>query len=236
MFEAIEDLFVDSISGVRLGEPEYFVPHRPNRRERVLEKVEAHYGSCAAGELRQARYSGCASSVELSLQALGPDPQADLVVLVQSYPDLEPLAAPLQRILERGRMRPARFAGLTHLGDRGGSEALRPVSWLLEPGARGVLLFTEFLPYRHQHAENRASGAACVRLSRAGGIWKILGIGSARVMEANQRIISPAKEGPDYGCADGWIRLADEDRAPGKRVVLVRDDSAVLLEATGRPA
>lgn len=178
-------LSVDAISCVVGTSPEDYREigrEEPRGREICLDLVERQYNREIL--LRQAtlRTTGrSTSSVGLSLESLKAvawDPTLiQTVVLAQSYPDIEPLAAPLQQILHHAGLEPRQPLGLTHVEGNGGIEGLRLLDWLLDPEARGLLIATEALVFLHQRVRTGvpplANGSTCLSVRRGPGPLEI---------------------------------------------------------------
>ena len=177
----------------------------------TLDRLEKHYGKV---DLHPR--SGVPSPVTRLLELLQKKPRGPYgaIVFSQSYPDLEPLSAPLQRCLEFHPMVARDVIGLSHLEDTAGLEAMVCLDWLLDEAEEGLVLLTDILPYQHQK-DAGTDIVACLELSRKSGAVKIEGVTRERNFPARAESLR---------MCDPWLAFAEgcdtRKFLPGEGVLL----------------
>lgn len=203
MFEAFSELYVDRLRLVWNSQISLVLSSATRRRQSVLDRLE--------GLTEAERRPGKKSSVELASLAVEGDISKlwSSVVYAQSYPDREPLALGLQKILNLHGIPATTFSGLSHLKSAAAIEGVSSVDLYLEKDSRAGLVVTEQFPYQSQTAGPNAGldcGAMALSFTRTSGPLKVLGIA---------RVIFPASVGA-LDAENVWLELAE--KFPGIRL------------------
>lgn len=220
MFEKFKPLYLNRIDLWVEEAPLSRAPEAAQDKRGTLDRLERHYGLAEP----RAR-SGVPSPVARLLELLKKKPRGPYgaIVFSQSYPDLEPLSAPLQRCLEFHPMIARDVIGLSHLEETAGLEAMVCLDWLLDDAEEGLVLLTDILPYHHQK-EAGTDIVACLELSRVSGAVKLNGVARERNY--------PARAGALRMC-DPWLAFAEgceaKKFAVGEGVLLNAGTKALSL-------
>jgi len=220
MFEKLKPLYLNRIDlWVEECVPSR-TPEPAQEKRMTLDRLERHYG-LAEPQARSGVPSPVARLVELlKKKERGP---YGAIVFSQSYPDLEPLSAPLQRCLEFHPMVARDVIGLSHLEETAGLEAMVCLDWLLDEDEDGLVLLTDILPFHHQK-EAGTDIVACLELSRKPGAVRIDGVARERNY--------PARTGSMRMC-DPWLAFAEgcdtKKFVPGEGVLLNAGTKALSL-------
>jgi len=185
-------------------------PTTPGRRI-TLDRMETHHG-IADLKPRSVVPSPVSRLQELlKKKSRGP---YGAIIFSQSYPDCEPLSAPLQRCLEFHPMEAREVLGLSHLEETAGLEAMVCMDWLLDEEEDGLVLLTDIFPYEHQK-ESGIDIVACLEVSRKPGAVRIDGINRGK---------NGLGDADSMRMCDPWLAFAKgcETRAfnPGEGVLL----------------
>ncbi len=170
MYESFDSLYLNRIdywSALSLpGDP-----NLSGQKRLTLDRLETHYGQ---ETLRPRPFFPNPVKCLIELLELKKRGPYGAVLFSQVYPDMEPLSAPLQRLLEFHPLQAREVLGLTHLEETAGVEAIACLDWLLKDGEDGLVILSDIRPYRHQGEGDDV--LVCLELSRKAGAVRLNGV------------------------------------------------------------